>query len=317
MRSDRRTPADIGRDRQASISVGRVLFFRPAVVVLLTILALAPLSAADREYTVRGMVLRVDRPTKMFVVSHERIEGLMDSMVMPFEVRTASELDPVVPGAVVTFTLVVAENGAYATRLQVRRYESVEQDPRVARRLAIVRRAAGATVSPLKVGDKVPEFALTDQARRPFTFSSVAGQVVAVNFVYTRCALPQFCLRVANHFGVLQKRFADELARRQLALVTITFDPERDTPEVLAAYASQWKADPATWRFLTGGVAAVRRICSLFGMEYFPDEGLMTHSLRTAVIDRSGTLVANIEGNQYTPEQLGDLVLTTLQSPGR
>jgi protein SCO1/2 len=289
----------------------------PGVVAFaLAVLALAPLAAADKEYTVRGMVLRVDRAERTFVVSHERIEGLMDSMVMPFEVRAAADLDTVVPGAVVTFTLVVAEKGAYATKIQVRRYESVEQDPRTARRLAMVRRAAGATVPPLKVGEKVPDFTLTDQVRRPFTFSSLAGKVVAVNFVYTRCALPQFCLRVANNFGVLQKRFARELARGDLSLVTITFDPERDTPEVLAAYASQWKADPATWHFLTGSVADVRRVCSMFGMEYFPDEGLMTHSLRTAVIDRQGALVASIEGNLYTPEQLGDLVLATLQSSG-
>ena len=71
-------------------------------------------------------------------------------------------------------------------------------------------------------------------------------------------------------------------------LLTITFDPERDTPEVLAAYASQWKADPKTWHFLTGPVADVRKVCALFGVESFPDEGLMNHSLRTAVIDRRG-----------------------------
>jgi protein SCO1/2 len=283
---------------------------------VLAALALVPLSAADKEFTVRGMVLRVDRAERTFVVSHERIEGLMDSMVMPFDVRAAADLDAVVPGAVVTFTLVVAEKGAYATGIQVRRYESVEQDPRTARRLAVVRRAAGATAAPLTVGSRVPDFTLTDQARRPFTFSSLAGKVVAVNFVYTRCALPQFCLRVANYFGVLQKRFARELGR-DLALVTITFDPERDTPDVLATYASQWKADPANWRFLTGSLADVRRVCSMFGMEYFPDEGLMTHSLRTVVIDPQGTLVASIEGNQYTPEQLGDLVLTTIQGSGR
>jgi len=94
--------------------------------------------------------------------------------------------------------------------------------------------------------------------------------------------------------------------------VTITFDPERDTPEVLAAYASQWKADPKTWHFLTGAVADVRKVCALFGVEYFPDEGLMNHTLRTAVIDRGGTLVASIEGNTYSPEQLGDLIFTQL-----
>ena len=143
------------------------------------------------------------------------------------------------------------------------------------------------------------------------SLSSLAGKILVVNFIYTRCALPQFCLRVSNNFGVLQKRFQKELGK-DLVLLTITFDPQRDTPEVLAAYASQWKADAKTWHFLTGPVNDVRKVCALFGVEYFPDEGLMNHSLRTAVIDRRGTIVASIEGNSYTPEQLGDLVFTTL-----
>ena len=152
---------------------------------------------------------------------------------------------------------------------------------------------------------------MIDQARQRVSLSSLAGKVVVVNFIYTRCALPQFCLRVSNNFGVLQKRFQKELGK-DVVLLTITFDPERDTPEALATYASQWKADPKTWHFLTGPVADVRKVCALFGVEYFPDEGLMNHTLRTAVIDRGGTLVASIEGNTYSPEQLGDLVFTQL-----
>jgi cytochrome oxidase Cu insertion factor (SCO1/SenC/PrrC family) len=66
------------------------------------------------------------------------------------------------------------------------------------------------------------------------------------------------------------------------------------------------------WRFLTGNTADVRRVCSLFGIESYLDEGLLNHSLHTAVIDRQGRLVSNIEGNQYTPEQLGDLILDVL-----
>jgi protein SCO1/2 len=170
---------------------------------------------------------------------------------------------------------------------------------------------AGLASKPLEIGARVPDFTLIDQAKQRVSLSSLAGKVVVVNFVYTRCALPQFCLRVSNNFGVLQKRFQKELGR-DVVLVTITFDPERDTPEALAAYASQWKADPKTWRFLTGPVADVRKVCALFGVEYFPDEGLMNHTLRTAVIDRGGTLVASIEGNTYSPEQLGDLVFTQL-----
>jgi protein SCO1/2 len=253
------------------------------------------------------MVLRADPASRSFVVSHDKIAGLMDSMIMPFDVRDAKDLAGVVSGAVVEFTLVVSGQGAYATKITIQRYQSVEQDPRTARRLAVMRQMAGLAVKPLEIGARVPDFTLIDQTRQPVRLSSLAGKVVVVNFIYTRCALPQFCLRVSNNFGVLQKRFAKELGR-DVVLLTITFDPQRDTPEALAAYASQWKADPRSWRFLTGPVDEVRKVCTLFGVEYFPDEGLMNHSLRTAVVDRQGTLVASIEGNTYTPEQLGDLV---------
>ena len=288
----------------------RTGFLVPIVLALLTG---ATGQAADKAYAVKGMVLAVDPAARTFVVSHERITGLMDAMAMPFEVREAKELQSLVPGAMVEFTLLIGDTAGYATQIKVRRYESVEQDPVTARRLALLKRIATGTAStPLDVGSRVPDFTLTDQTGRPMSFSTLAGKVVALNFIYTRCALPQFCLRVSNHFGVLQKRFQRELGR-ELVLVTVTFDPERDTPAVLARYAGQWKADPKTWRFLTGEVAAVRRVCALFGVDAFPDEGLMNHSLRTVVIDRAGTMVGSIEGNQYTPEQLGDLVQTALK----
>jgi protein SCO1 len=285
---------------------------RPAGVVVVGMLLFAlciaaAALAADKEYVVKGMVLRVDAPTRRFVVSHEKIVGLMESMVMPFEVREARDLAGVVPGAIVEFALVVGDKAAYASKIRVQRYQSVEQDPRTARRLAVMRQMAGLAATPLAVGARVPDFTLIDQARQKVSLSGLAGKVLVVNFIYTRCALPQFCLRVSNNFGVLQKRFQQELGR-DVVLLTITFDPERDTPDALAAYASQWKADPKTWHFLTGPVADVRKVCAMFGVEYFPDEGLMNHSLRTVVIDRAGSVVASIEGNTATPEQLGDLV---------
>ncbi len=267
--------------------------------------------ATDREFLVKGMVVRADPAHRTFVVSHEKIVGLMDSMIMPFEVRDAKDMAGVIPGAVVEFTLVVGDKTAYATNIKIQRYQSVEQDPRAARRLAVMRKMAGLAEKPLEIGARVPDFTLIDHTRQRVSLSSLAGKVLVVNFIYTRCALPQFCLRVTNNFGVLQKRFAKELGK-DVVLLTITFDPQRDTPEVLAAYAAQWKPDPKTWHFLTGPVADVRKVCALFGVEYFPDEGLMNHSLRTAVIDRAGTLVASIEGNTYSPEQLGDLVFTQL-----
>jgi protein SCO1/2 len=116
-----------------------------------------------------------------------------------------------------------------------------------------------------------------------------------------------------NHFGVLQKRFKSELGR-DLVLLTITFDPARDQPDVLDQYSRQWNANPETWRFLTGSLPEIRRVLALFGVAAFPDDGLMDHSLHTALVDRRGTLVANIEGNQYSSDQLVDLTRTVLQT---
>jgi protein SCO1/2 len=110
---------------------------------------------------------------------------------------------------------------------------------------------------------------------------------------------------------VLQKRFKERMGK-ELVLLTVTFDPQRDQPDVLARYARTWKADPATWHFLTGSMPDIQHVTNLFGVDYFPDEGLMDHSLHTAIIDRRRRLVANIEGNQFTADQLGDLVQTVL-----
>jgi protein SCO1/2 len=272
-------------------------------------------SAAEKEYRVKGMVVSVNAPARSFVVSHEKIAGLMDAMTMPFEVRQAADLREIVPGTVVEFTLVVGDSTSYATRITAVRYQTVEQDPSTARRLSVMKRMAGLTTTPpVAIGAAVPDFVLTDQQRQRVSLAGFAGKVVAANFVYTRCALPQFCLRMANNFGALQKRFARELGS-DLVLLTITFDPERDTPEALASYASRWQANPSGWHFLTGSSADIRRVCGLFGQEAFADEGLMNHSLHTVVISRTGMLVANIEGNQFTPEQLGDLVAATLRQP--
>jgi protein SCO1/2 len=278
----------------------------------LTLAAPALSGQADRRYSVRGMVLRVDAPARTFFVSHDRIEGLMDAMTMPFEVRDARQLQGVVPGAMVDFVLVISKDAGYATNVRVRRYESAEQDPLTARRLALLRKMAGRVPPPVAIGQRVPDFTLTDSTRAPATLSSFAGKIVVMNFVYTRCALPQFCLRMSNTFSVVQKRFSHVLGR-DVQLLTVTFDPERDTPEVLAAYAQQWNADARGWRFLTGPVAEVRRVCALFGVETSPDEGLMNHMVRTILVGRDGRLLANIEGNAFTPEQLGDLLRSLLE----
>lgn len=267
---------------------------------------------AEQRYPVTGMVVKVDQAQKSFVVSCLDIPGYMNAMVMPFGVREAKELNGLAPGTTVEFTLVVATESNYVEHVQIRRYDSVEQDPFTARRLKLLTALSHpASTKALNVGQTVPDFSLTDQIQRRISLAQFAGKVVAINFIYTSCALPNFCFRNSNNFGVLQRRFKEQMGKN-LVLLTVTFDPQRDQPDVLARYAKNWKADPATWHFLTGSVPDIQRVSGMFGVDYFPDEGLMNHSLHTAIIDRQGKLLANIEGNQFTAEQLGDLVQSVL-----
>jgi protein SCO1/2 len=283
------------------------------VVTALLLLALQS-SVVAREYPVTGMVLGVDRARNTFTASIQSIPGFMPAMAMPFEVRQRKDLEGLVPGATVEFVLVVNRSSSHAERIRIVRYQSTEQDPLAASRLRLLTQVAGAAPRDvLAIGQTVPDFRLTNQKRRPIALSELRGKVVAINFIYASCPLPNFCLRIANNFGVLQKRFKAQLGR-DLVLLTVTFDPVHDTPDVLAQYAGRWNADPATWHFLTGPVRDVQRVCHLFGVDFFPDEGLMNHSLHTAIIDRQGRMVANIEGNQFTAHQLGDLVESVLSS---
>jgi len=289
---------------------------RLAMVMLFALLSHAVASAqAAKEYSVTGMVVSVNASSRTFTASIEAIPNYMQAMTMPFEVRQAADLQGLTPGVVVSFTLVVDRTTSYADRIRIVRYENTEQDPFSASRLKLLSDlAAGTARAPegtLAVGATVPDFTLIDQRRRSVSLSQLRGKVVVVNFVYTTCALPNFCLRLANNFSVLQKRFARELGR-DLILLTISFDPVHDTPDVLARYATQWNANGDTWRFLTGPPADVERACRFFGVHAFSNEGLLDHSLHTAIVDRKGMLVANIEGNQFTATQLGDLTAAVI-----
>jgi len=274
---------------------------------------------AAQQFSVTGMVLAVDRPGKSFVASCQEIPGYMQAMAMPFQVRQAEELDGLTPGATVEFTLVVEKESSYAEHIEIRRYESVEQDPLTAQRLKLLDQLSHgkpASKNVLAIGQVVPDFKLIDQNRRDISLAQFSGKVVVINFIYTSCSLPNYCLRIANNFGTLQKRFPEKLGV-DLVLLSVTFDPVHDQPEVLARYAATWKADPDKWHFLTGPVPEVQRVTGLFGVDYFLNEGFMDHSLHTAIIDRRGKLVANIEGNQFTADQLADLVQTVLTRSGR
>lgn len=277
------------------------------------LLALLPsLALAAQTYAVRGIVLKINAPQRSVIISCDEIPGYMGAMAMAFSVRDARDLEGLTPGAPVDFTLVTDREASHIEKIHIRPYENTEQDPLSARRLNLVAKLSGPSAAPeIKQGERVPDFTLIDQNRTKVALSQFRGKVVALTFVYTNCALPDFCYRLSTNFSRLQKRFASRMGR-DLILLTVTFDPVHDTPEVLAKYAKTWNADANGWRLLTGSKADVQKVCDRFGISAWPDEGLVTHSLHTILIDRKGILAANLEGNKFSAVQLGDLVETIL-----
>lgn len=281
---------------------------RGALIAL--IFAAATVSAAPKNYTVNGLLLAADRSRRTISVSCKEIPGYMDAMVMSFSVADSTLPDGLRPGMTIEFTLVVDGNSSFARNVRILPFESLELDPTEARRLKLMEdatRDGKPNADVISVGDPVPDFHLTDQDRHPVSLAELAGKVVALTFIYTRCPLPDYCVRLSNNFGLLEKRFKNRLGH-DLILLTVVIDPAHDQPDLLSSYAQTWKADSRSWHFLTGSAAEVQQLCRRFDMRYYPDEALFVHSFHTIVIDRGGRLAANIEGNNFTAQQLGDLV---------
>jgi protein SCO1 len=270
-----------------------------------------------KSYPALGLVIAIDRAHVSLDVSCQAISGYMDAMVMTLPVREASALDRLKPGMLIDFTLTVRGETAYAEKIRIHVYENTAQEPMQARQLEILEAATSGpsrASRALPVGQPVPDFSLVDQNRQTIALSDFAGKVVALTFIYTKCPLPNFCFRMSNNFGMLHQRFADRMGK-DLALLSISFDPVHDQPEVLAGYARTWTKDDTGWHFLTGSLPDVQKVCWSFGVNFWQDEGLLTHSLHTVIIGRDGRLVANLDGNEYSAKQLGDFVEAVLHHP--
>jgi protein SCO1/2 len=277
-----------------------------------SVVARGQASAAVERHQMSGVVLSVDPATRKLSVSCNSVPGFMPAMVMPFTVADAGLLNGVRPGAAIEFTVAIDGDTSNIEALTVRRYQSLESKPSEYRRLDLLTQlASGEPPKRLEAGEAVPDFTLLDQQRKHVVFSQLAGSVRVLTFTYIRCPNPAYCFRLAGNLSQLQRRFASRLGK-DVVLLTIAIDPDLDRGDALADYARTWTTDARAWHFLTGPLADVKRIAGLFGVQFWQDEGSLTHSFHTAIIDRAGILVANLDGNEFTPQQLGDLVQTVL-----
>jgi protein SCO1/2 len=139
----------------------------------------------------------------------------------------------------------------------------------------------------------VGTFSLIDQSNRPVTAETLRGHVWAAAFFFTRC--PSVCPRITRRMRDLQEQAGKDDVK--LELVSFSVDPDNDTPEALSAYAKQYGADLATWRFLTGDLEVVRKTSEQgfkLALDGKPTPGAehlgLFHGSHLVLVDRTGTI---------------------------
>ena len=158
-----------------------------------------------------------------------------------------------------------------------------------------------------------PEFALTSQDGAEVTLGAFRGKVVAVTFIYTWC--PDVCPMLTDKMARVQDALGADFGTK-IAFVSITADPERDTPEVLKQYAAAFDADFAGWSFLTGEPSAVLEVARRYGVAVAKAaDGQVDHTLLTTLIDRQGVMRVQYLGYRFDEEEFRRDLLSLMNEP--
>jgi protein SCO1/2 len=214
-------------------------------------------------------------------------------------VKNTNELSGVEAGDPVSFRMIVDEN--YGWIEQIKKTGPKRNDLSTTGPFRFVK-----DVEPLNIGGKLPEYQFTNQLGRRFTTTSFKGQVLAINFLFTRCPFPTFCPQTAKNFAETQQKLhSNTNIPANWHLLTISFDPEFDKPAVLKRYAEHYGYDSNHWTFATGALIDITAIGDQLGLKFGRDEtGGFDHNLRTAVFDSEGRLQKLFVGNAWTADEL-------------
>jgi len=154
----------------------------------------------------------------------------------------------------------------------------------------------------LKRISPAPAFSLIAQDGKPFSLADARGKVVVLSFIFTSC--PDICPVVVYKLVGLQEELGDQFGR-DVFFVTVTVDPENDTPELLKDYAGTLGCDFTGWAFLTGAPADIQQVSRDYGVIYRKQpDGEIVHNLLTSVIDRNGILRVQYMGERFNPNEL-------------
>ena len=250
----------------------------------------AVVGTTTETYKLVGVVKSANRETGIVNIRHEEIPGFMRAMTMPFTIKDRETIAELYTGDEVEGTLRVEKEDG-----EVKDYELVDLVvSRPAERPLDTALSLETVPGPklLARGETVPDFAMTDQDGRAFQLSDLRGNVVALTFVYTSCPLPNFCPLMDKRFRELADRLAGVPSKAEMVrLLSVSFDPEHDTPEVLAKHAKLRGAKPPLWTYAVASHPELAKVGGSLGLNYAPAKQEIVHNLSMALIDADGKLI--------------------------
>lgn len=283
-----------------------LIIFLTAIILLTACQKTQTPTASEnaKRYELKGKVVSVDKAQKKAKIEHEEVKGFMEPMTMDFPIHEDWIWDDLVPGSEIKAELVVDNAGKdpyWLEKIQISAAPNANvQVPPVNENFA-------------QLGKEVPDFSLTNQDGKRFTLRDYRGKATAVTFIYAQCPLPEYCIKMSTNFSDLANKLKDDVELKdKIRLLSISFDPARDTPEKLKQYGQGYlgkdaKPDFTVWQLAVGSDQEVKTVADFFGLRYEVDQNDKTqylHSLRTAVISPQGKVTKIFTGNEWTPDEL-------------
>jgi protein SCO1/2 len=238
-------------------------------------------------------------------VKHGDIPGLMPAMTMTYQVAEPQQIETLQPGDKITADLVVSDSKGRLEKIVLVSKGDGKTSPGTTQRIP-------------EKGDAVLDFALVNQDGKIIHFSNYRGKVLLVTFIYTRCPLPDFCPRMNENFRAMQKLLQEVPGATERAeFLSISFDPEHDTPAVLKHYASLYKENVPgeksfDWQFAAPSVKDLPEVAGFFGLVYQPERAQIVHSLSTTVIGPDGRVEKWYSDNEWTPAEAAQAISSLL-----
>ena len=255
----------------------------------------------EKRYPLTGEMIKADPARLTLLVKHDAIPGYMAAMTMEF-VASVGDVANAREGQRIRAELVEREDGDLA--LEKIWPVDVAAEARIGAAGGALRQdtTIRGRHAYREVGENLPDFALYDQTGQVVSPARFRGKQVMLNFIFSRCQVATMCPLSTAQMMATQRK-AREASVTDIEFVSITLDPEYDTPGVLRTYAQQRGIDTTNFSFLTGPERAIKDLLTQFGVLAGFEGSILKHTVATLLIDPQGKIIWRADGSQWSPDE--------------